>query len=519
MTVLDWLVLAVYALLMLGVGLYYSHRNRTADDYVLGGRRMSPVAVGLSLFATLVSTLSYLANPGEMIAHGPMMATQSLAHPLIYLIVGYCLIPRIMNQPVQSAYELLQTRLGSGIRSAGALVFLLLRCGWLATILFATSRVVLLPLLNLDTDDNAADDNAAALWTAALCAILGLTAGIYSSLGGIRGVVITDAIQSVTMLGGAVLTLAVITYRMGGVAAWWPDKWPVHWQAPSWGFDLSKRVSFGILLLSTTLWYVCTNGSDQMSIQRFLSTRNAAAARRTLLVSQLADVSVSLLLGITGVALLGFYSAHQSLIPQGQTFDAAGDSFFPQFIMQEMPSGLAGFLVAALLCAALSSLSSGLNSAAAVLDRDFPQLGQSLRPGDSASAAISRLQLLTTLVALAAVLLSMLNLLFSGNLLERCFKIINLLTAPLFVLFFLALFVRFANATGAWCGLAAAIFAAVFVAYGLELKVPAHLRLSFTWMMPSSLMLGITTGTLVSAVTASSAHSDPPSPPAEGKSP
>ncbi|MFM8478863.1 MAG: sodium:solute symporter, partial [Planctomycetaceae bacterium] len=66
MTVLDWLVLAVYALLMLGVGLYYSHRNRTADDYVLGGRRMSPVAVGLSLFATLVSTLSYLANPGEM---------------------------------------------------------------------------------------------------------------------------------------------------------------------------------------------------------------------------------------------------------------------------------------------------------------------------------------------------------------------------------------------------------------------------------------------------------------------
>jgi SSS family solute:Na+ symporter len=514
MTVLDWLVLAVYALLMLGVGLYYSHRNRTADDYVLGGRRMSPVAVGLSLFATLVSTLSYLANPGEMIAHGPMMATQSLAHPLIYLIVGYCLIPRIMNQPVQSAYELLQTRLGSGIRSAGALVFLLLRCGWLATILYATSRVVLLPLFRLDTGDSVAS-----LWIAALCTILGLTAGIYSSLGGIRGVVITDAIQSVTMLGGAVLTLAVITYRMGGVAPWWPDNWPAHWQAPSWGFDLSKRVSFGILLLSTTLWYVCTNGSDQMSIQRFLSTRNAAAARRTLLVSQLADVSVSLLLGITGIALLGFYSAHQSLIPQGQTFEAAGDSFFPQFIMQEMPGGLAGFLVAALLSAALSSLSSGLNSAAAVLDRDFPQLGRLFRPGDSASDAISRLQLLTGLVALAAVLLSMLNLLFSGNLLERCFKIINLLTAPLFVLFFLALFVSFANATGAWWGLAASIFAAVFVAYGRELDVPEHLQLSFTWMMPASLLLGITTGALVSLLTSSSIHPHPPTPPAESNTP
>jgi SSS family solute:Na+ symporter len=503
MAVPDWLVLAVYASLMLGVGVYYSHRNRTADDYVLGGRRMSPVAVGLSLFATLVSTLSYLANPGEMIAHGPMMATQSLAHPLIYLIVGYCLIPRIMNQPVHSAYELLQARLGSGIRSAGAFVFLLLRCGWLATILFATSRVVLLPLFNLDTGDTAA-----AFWTAALCTILGLTAGVYSSLGGIRGVVITDAIQSVTMLGGAVLTLAVITHRMGGVSAWWPDAWPDHWQTPSWGFDLSQRVSFGILLLSTTLWYVCTNGSDQMSIQRFLSTRDAAAARRTLLVSQIADVSVSLLLGITGVALLGFYSAHAARVPPGQTFAGSGDRFFPQFIMQEMPGGLAGLLVAALLSAALSSLSSGLNSAAAVLDRDFPQLGRTLQPGDSATNAIRRLQLLTALVAVAAVLLSMLNLLFVGNLLERCFKIINLLTAPLFVLFFLALFVRFANATGAWWGLAAAISAAVFIAYGRELGVPERLQLSFTWMMPASLALGITTGTLVSWAAAASPGSD-----------
>lgn len=507
MAALDWLILAVYAMLMLGVGLYYSRRNRTATDYVLGGRNMSPIAVGLSLFATLVSTLSYLANPGEMIAHGPMMATQSLAHPLIYLIVGYCLIPRIMNQPVHSAYELLELRLGRGIRSAGALVFLLLRCGWLATILFATSRVVLLPLFSLDTDDRTA-----AAWTAAFCIILGLTAGAYSSLGGIRGVVITDALQSITMLGGAVLTLAVITHRMGGVAAWWPDTWPEHWQAPSWGFDVSQRVSFGILLLSTTLWYVCTNGSDQMSIQRFLSTRDAAAARRTLLVSQIADVSVSLLLGITGIALLGFYSAHQSLIPAGQTFAAMGDRFFPQFIMQQMPAGLAGFLVAALLSAALSSLSSGLNSAAAVLNRDFPNLGRRLRPEDSPQTAVVRLQLLTGLVAITAVLLSMLNLLFVGNLLERCFKIINLLTAPLFVLFFLALFVRFANAAGAWCGLTTAILTAVLIAYGRELGVPETWRLSFTWMMPASLLMGIATGTAVSLAGSPAAGSDSPSP-------
>ena len=76
MGIVDWLVIAAYGCLFVGVGAYYSRQNQTADDFLLGGRRMSPVAVGLSLFATLVSTLSYLGNPGEMIAHGPMMTTQ-----------------------------------------------------------------------------------------------------------------------------------------------------------------------------------------------------------------------------------------------------------------------------------------------------------------------------------------------------------------------------------------------------------------------------------------------------------
>src|SRR5438552_1797582 len=116
MAVLDWLVLAAYTALMLGVGAYYSRQNRTADDYLLGGRRMSPIALGLSLFATLVSTLTYLGYPGEMIRYGPMMSAQIVAYPLIFVIVGYGLIPLLIRQPVTSAYELLESRLGMSIR-------------------------------------------------------------------------------------------------------------------------------------------------------------------------------------------------------------------------------------------------------------------------------------------------------------------------------------------------------------------------------------------------------------------
>ncbi|WP_397568424.1 sodium/solute symporter [Schlesneria sp. T3-172] len=486
MRLLDWIVLAGYALLMLAVGAYYSRQNKSADDYLLGGRRMSPIALGLSLFATLVSTLSYLGTPGEMVANGPMMLTQLASHPLIFVIVGFGLIPLLMKQPVTSAYELLEKRLGTGIRLAGASVFLLLRLGWMATILYATTEVVIVPLLKLDHN-----------WTPWLCVVLGVITAIYSSSGGIKAVVMTDAIQSVTMLAGAVITVAVITAEMGGVAEWWPKAWPDNWQPMSWGFDPSKRVSFGMLVLSTTLWYVCTNGSDQMSIQRFLSTRDAAAARRTMAIAQLTDITVSLLLGLTGVALLGYYRAHASEIPSGMTIAANGDKLFPHFIMTKMPAGLSGIVLAAILSAALSSLSSGVNSACAVLERDFVSRGRGA--DTSGEAAVRRLKWLTWIIATIAVLLSLLNTLIAGNLVERSYKIVNLLTAPLFVLFFLALFVRWSNAPGAWLGLIASTATAIVIAFAEDLGINFGTK-SIVWIVPSSLVVGIVVGTLASAV-------------------
>jgi len=480
---LDWGVLAAYALLMLGIGWYYATRNNTAEDYLVGARRMSPVIVGLSLFSTLVSTLSYLAWPGEAIANGPMLLTQIAAHPMIYVVVGYGLIPLLMRQPVTSAYEILEGRLGLGIRKAGAAAFLFLRLGWMATILFATSDIVLIPMLGISPS-----------WTPALCVILGIITVIYSSEGGIRAVIVTDAVQSITMLVGALVTLLVITNRMGGVDGWWPHSWPANWPAPDWGFNPDSRLSFGILVFSTLLWHVCTNGSDQMAIQRFLSTRDASTARRTLATSLITDAVVAALLTLTGMALLGFYQSHADALPAGKTVLEAGDKLFPRFIMTQMPAGLAGLVLAAILSAAMSSLSSGINSTCAVLERDFLSGRAGISTADGAS--VRRMKRLSWVVGVISVLLSLLSTLIRGNLIERCFKVVNLLTAPIFVLFFLALFVPWANAIGAWVGLAASIATAVAIAYSDDLGL--NLRISFIWMMPSSLLVGIVVGSLFS---------------------
>jgi SSS family solute:Na+ symporter len=231
-----------------------------------------------------------------------------------------------------------------------------------------------------------------------------------------------------------------------------------------------------------------------MSIQRFLSTRDAKAARRTLLVAQVTDVSVALLLALTGVAILGFYRAAAQ---SGGSVPVADDQMFPRFIMSEMPAGLAGLVVAAILSAALSSLSSGLNSSCAVIERDFLS-GDAPERNDAGT--VRRLRWLTWGIAVVAIGLSILNTLIEGNLVERCFKLVNLLTAPLFVLFFLALFVPWANAAGAWLGLLSSAATAIAIAYSNDLGL--NLGLSFVWMMPCSLLVGITVGTLASALAA-----------------
>lgn len=484
---LDWTVIAAYFVVVLAIGLWCARENRTAEDFVLAGRSLSPIALGLSLFATLCSILSYLAWPGEIIAFGPMLlVAQFAAYPIILLVVGYGMIPLLMKQPVTSSYELLESRLGLSLRLAGAGVFLLLRLGWMATILYATSKIVLVPLLGL-----------APHWTPWLCVILGIITIAYAAIGGLRAVVITDALQSIMMLAGATITILVITAQLGSVSDWWPSEWPVHWKAPEWGFDTTSRVSFGAGLMSTVIWYICTSGSDHMSIQRFLSTRNPQAARQTLAISLSTDMLVTILLALTGLTLLAWYTVHPQQAPSGHSLLHFADELFPRFILTGLPMGLGGLVIAAILSAAMSSLSSGVNSTTAVINRDFLSLFPGERP--QGTAEVRQMRWISLWIGGLSVGLSILNNIIQGNLIERCYKVVNLLTAPLFVLFFLALFVPFATPIGAWTGLICSVAVAVCVAYAEDLFGQAPV--SFVWMMPLSLLTGVAVGSIVSAFT------------------
>ncbi|MBN2294389.1 MAG: sodium/solute symporter [Pirellulales bacterium] len=489
MSPIDWCIIAVYALGMVVVGWYYSRRTANTEDYLLGGRQMRPLAVGLSLFATMLSTISYLSWPGEMIKNGPMIMCIIAGYPLVFLTVGYLIIPKIMRLRVTSAYEILETRLGLTVRMMGSTIFLLLRLLWMSVIIYATSGTVLVPLMGLDASA-----------TPYVCAAMGIVTVIYTSMGGLKAVVFTDVVQTIILFGGAILAVILISVfsaqHLGEAFAWWPTEWAPHWQEPSFTFNPFVRVSAGMAMLAMFTWYVCTNCSDQMAIQRYLATRDAKAARKVILVSLISDGSVAIFLNILGLALLGFFMSQPHLLDDEQMIMENADQLFPRFIAIGLPVGVSGLVVAGLLAAAMSSLSSGINSSCSVISVDFIDRFRSRADRIVETDHVRMAKYISGFVGVAVVFLSSFVCMVEGNLIEIAYKVVNLFTVPLAGLFIMAMFVRWATAFGTIVGAVAGLVVVVAINYWEE--ITGRPGISFLCAMPAGLIVQMAVGMIAS---------------------
>ncbi|QDT00391.1 sodium:solute symporter family transporter [Adhaeretor mobilis] len=483
---LDWLVIAAYMLLVLAIGWYYSRKTTSTEEYLLGGREMNWFNLGISLFATMLSAITYLAIPGETALYGPVFVMGKLAaYPLVALIVGWWIIPRIMQMRVTSAYEILEIRLGLSIRLLGAFLFLSLRLMWMAVVVYATAAMVLVPMLGIE--------EWATPW---ISLVLGAVTIAYTSLGGLRAVVATDVLQSAILFSGALLTLALITYLSGGISSWWPDDWLTHWPEPRWGYDNDPDTrTFLGALIGTLVWYVCTQASDQMAVQRFLANRDVKTARRTLIAALVSSAFSAILLALVGLAVWSYYRANVSQPSESIALLARADRLFPDFIMTNLPPGVSGLVVAGLLAVAMSSLSSGINSSCSVIKIDFfDRLSRS--PSKSQRKDVVQSMWISVGVGLIVVLLSTVVGSVKGNLLELSFKICNLFTAPLFGLFFMAMFVPRSTVLGTHLGALCGLIVVVTVNYWEE--ITGQQGINFLWAMPLGLIVQISIGVLVS---------------------
>lgn len=485
MAPVDWIIVVLYALSTIGLGWYFGRRQSDTSEYFVGSRNMNPILVGVSLFATLLSTITYLAIPGEVMGKGPIILSNYLAYPFVFLVVGFVILPVYMRQRVTSAYELLEERLGVSVRLLGVVMFLLLRLVWMSLLVYLTSKAIAV-MIGMGEE--------MVPWIVVATGIFSI---IYTSLGGLRAVVITDLMQTLLLYGGALLVIGTVTWKMGGFG-WFPTDWQDGiWDVqPFFSFDPSVRVTMVGSFLSVFLWMVCTSAGDQVSIQRFMSTKDAKTARRATAMQLSVGLVVGLTLGLVGLALLGFFQANPELLPGEGTLKDQADQIFPHFIAFHLPPVVSGLVVAGLFAAAMSSIDSGVNSITAVVMTDFLD-----RFGRKPATEREHLRFARTLavgIGTVVVVLSTTVKYIPGNFLEVTNKTVNLLTVPIALLFFFALYVPFANAKGVWVATAAGVSAAVLVAFsGVIFGTDPDTGLdpvSFQWISPVALVVGVGVG-------------------------
>ena len=461
LAVIDWIIIAVYGCGTIGLGWYYSRKQESTQEYFVGSGSMNPVLVGVSLFATLLSTISYLSMPGETLGKGPVFMMSLLMLPLVFAIVGFYILPLYMKQKVTSAYELLEEKLGLSIRMLGAGMFIVLRLVWMALLIYLTAKALTI-MLGVGEDK-----------IPVIAMVTGFVAVIYTSLGGLKAVIITDFIQTVLLFGGAVLVVGVISWDLGGFS-WFPTEWNPAWDTqPFFSTDPSTRITVVGTLVSVLIWYVCTSAGDQTSVQRFMATKDANAARWALGTQLCVSVVVTITLSCVGFALLGYFSAHPDQLPEGIHLKDNADKIFPHFIAFHLPTGVSGLVVAAMFAAAMSSIDSGVNSITAVVMSDV--LDRHGRAPKSEADHIRLARWLAFGIGAFVVATSSFMGLVPGNITEVTGKTSNLLTTPIFCLFFFALFVPYASPRGVWVGAFSGTLTAAIVAFCGPIVLGLHL--------------------------------------------
>lgn len=485
MAVVDWIILLMYAVSTIGLGWYFGRKQENTSEYFVGSGKMNPFLIGISLFATLLSTISYLAIPGEVLGKGPIYLTNYIAYPFIFLVVGFVVIPVYMRQRVTSAYELLEHRLGLSIRLLGVIMFLALRLVWMSLLVYLTAKAIAIMI-------GVGEDMIP--WIVLVTGIFAIT---YTSLGGLRAVVITDLMQTALLYGGALLVIGTVTWKMGGFG-WFPTEWQTDiWDSqPIFSLDPSTRVTVVGSIFSVFLWTVCTSMGDQVSVQRFMATEDAKAARKALAMQLIVSCVVGVTLGVVGVALLGYFQAFPDLLPEDGTLKSQADKMFPFFIAEQLPPVVTGLVVSGLFAAAMSSIDSGVNSITAVVMTDF--LDRFGRKPDTEKKHLRLARGLAVGIGVVVVLLSTFMEYIPGNFMGVTNKTVNLLTVPIALLFFFALFVPFANAKGVWIGTIASVTVSVLIAFsGVFFGVDPITELdpiSFQWITPAALTVGVTVG-------------------------
>lgn len=419
LTLLDYIVFFIFVggVALFGCSFYF-RSSKGAAAFTKAEGSLPTWVVGMSIFATFVSSISFLGLPGQAYAGNWNPFVFSLSIPLATWLAAKIFIPLYRNVNSVSAYHYLEQKFGYWARCYVAICYLL-------TQLARVGSILLLLALPINTMFGW-DIQTIIIWT-------GIITLIYTLLGGIAAVVWTDAIQGIILIVGAVACALLLTFTMP--------------EGPGQLFEIASASgkfslgSFGASLCEPTFWVVLiyglfTNmqnyGIDQNYVQRYMTTKSTAEAVKSTLFGSLLYIPVSLVFVYIGTALFSYYTARPELLPAG----TPSDQVFPWFIVHGLPTGLTGLVIASLFSAGMSTIATSINSSATIVLTDF--VNRFAKKESSEKKNMSVLYLASFVVGGLGIVMGLLMMHIDG-VLDAWWKLASIFSGGMLGLFLLTL--------------------------------------------------------------------------------
>jgi len=366
----DWLVIIVYLGAMIALGVWLGRNQHNTRDYFLGGRDIPWWGIGASIVATETSALTIIGVPAIAYGGNIMFIQMIVGYVIARIILAIVMVPHYMKGEIYSPYQLLEQHLGPGARKVAGGFFLFLEP------LSAGVRVYVacIPIrLMLGEQICSLGGLVDPIFGAILLfVVLSL---VYTYVGGIKAVVWTDAVQMVLFVAGGLFALFYIPSLIDGgwsaAMAKASEAGKLAWLNTSFTFSAPFNIWMGVI--GGTAMVMASHGADQLIVQRVLACKNVSEGRKSLIFSAVLIFPLFLIFLLVGVMLWVFYQSHPFQIPLPERKPGIGsnDFIFPIFIVTEAPPIMKGFLIVAILAAAMSSISSAISALASVSTMDF----------------------------------------------------------------------------------------------------------------------------------------------------
>ena len=469
MSAIDWVIVAVYGAILVAIGVAASRRQNSTDEYFRGSRQLPWWAIGFSIIATSFSAASLLGGPGQGFNDGLLYLQYQLGDLIGYGLVMALFLPFFIHLNLTTAYEYLEKRFDGKTRSLGSLCFLLFVIARLGGLLYAASlavaTVVGMPL-------------PAAIF------LVGIVSIVYTVAGGIAAVVWTDVLQFAMIfigLGAGVWVAA------NGVPGGFGELWSTAAAAGKFtiidpSLELSSGYSWPTAFFAYGVLAFAVAGTNQQSVQRYVSCADVASGRKAIFLGWFSGF-----LGVAATLIFGALLFSYYQINEGLPADIPGDGILSHFIVNDVPQGAAGLLVAAIFAAAMSSIDSALHSLATCMTVDFYDRYSTAPPNQARSLKVAQgLIVVWGLLGIAAAFWVAST---EQNLLEFLIQFTTAFIGPLLALFLMGVLLPRVNANGAFYGTVAAV---IILKVGVDAE---WITLPFLWrsavIVPVAVVLGL----------------------------